>query len=658
MHKTEKFVGFLFATLVLFCVCVFSGSAADAGLSGLTVSEFTQNETVVHQKINWYYSSRDNKYYLILPAGTNTASLTVSLTANAPVTIDGQPLVSGEKTSLLTVGDHTLSCNGQTYALTVLQAGDLPTVYITTESGSLAAVHADKSYKEPGSTLIINADGSVDYDGVLSYIKGRGNSTWKQDKKGYNIKLDQKADLLGLGKSKKWCLLANRTENSMIRNQISFELGKDLGVPFNLSSAQMNFYVNGEYQGIYLLTEKVEIGSNRIDIYSLNDATEEVNTKDLEEYPLAGAQKSMQWNTIKYAEIPNDPADITGGYLLELEKIYRYPDEASGFITKRGQAVVIKEPEYASKKQVEYISSYYQEFEDALYSESGRNSRGKHYSEYIDVESLAAMYIMLEFSANFDGCSSSFYLWKDSGGKLTAGPTWDYDFGFGIHASNDLINHVPDIADPNIFYARTCFIGNHNEKKYSLLAQAFMHNDFQDVVTDLWAKKFDTAYANLKTNITTFGSDLDEAIRAEAARWNTFAMANATAAHTSAVNAILNYVEARYAFLSKAMQKDTYYVKYDIGEYGAALVNDSTQYKAGDKATVQTVKNTTNYMDLKGFADTPDGAVKYQPGDEITVTGNTVLYARWDYSSSFYGVMQRILDFFRNLFDKILKILG
>lgn len=662
MKKILKVPLLIAVAVTLLCLAAFSAGAADAGLTSLSVSDFRQNGTAVSEKVVWFREPTGGRYYLFLPTGADTSALRVTFAADAAVTCDGQALSNGEVTDSLGEGEHTLQCGENVYGLTVLVAGELPTIYIDTQSGTLEKVHANKNYKEPGTAFILNSDGSVEYADELDYIKGRGNSTWKSnDKKSYNIKLASKADLFGLGKSKKWSLLANRSDASMIRNTLAFSLGEELGLPYVMASEYFNFYVNGEYQGVYQLTEKVEIDEKRVDIFNLNDATEEVNEKDLEEYPLAGAQKSMEWDTYKYADIPNDPEEIEGGYLLELEKLYRYPEEASGFVTERGQAVVIKEPEYATKKQASYISSYYQEFEDALYAPDGYNQYGRHYSEYVDMDSFAEIYILLEFTQNFDGCSSSFFLSKDVDGKLVFSPPWDYDLGFGVHMPNDLINHVPDVADPSIFYIRTCFIGNHNERAYGLLAQAFRHNDFQERVSEIWEEKFGGCYEDLKSNIDSFSGLLQEPVYADSVRWNIFGTTDREtilSSHRAHVDAIRSFVDTRYQFLDAAMAKDTYFVKYDIGEYGAALVNDSTQYKAGDRAVVKSVTpvNNVKYLLFLGWADTPDGNVKYQPGDEIEITGNTVLYARWSFDPDKNIAVQTLIDLVNELFARLSRL--
>ncbi len=659
--KRIKLISKLLIIVMMFSVLFIYSSAQELPISSFKVgTQSAENESDIGA-IDWYRSD-DGVYYIFLPATADRANLTVWFNASEPVICGEKTLVSGEKTDVFAEGrDFTLTCGGTSYSLRVLQATDTGVIYVNTESGSLDAVHADKSHKEKGYILISDKDGNIQYDGELDYIKGRGNSTWQHAKKPYNIKLESKADLFGMGKNKSWCLLANYADASLMRNQLAYSLAREIGVETTSQTFQNELYVNGEYMGLYLLTEKVDLGENRVDIYDLEGETEDVNELDLDEYPLAGSQNSTKLNTYKYADIPNDPEVVTGGYLLELEKIYRYPDEASGFITKNGQAVVVKTPEYASKKQVQYIRGYYQEFEDALYSSTGYNSKGKHFSEYIDMTALARMYIILEFTANFDGCSSSFYLYKDVDGKLTAGPAWDFDLSLGMAMPNDLINSVPNVADPNLLYIQTCYIGNHAKSKNSLLAQAFSHYAFQAEVQKVWNGEFEACFSDFRQNIDNIEQANKASAIMNAVRWNNYGTLdiNAIPSHYEwNVNSVTDYIDARYPVLKNAYSYNTFFVKYDIGKYGKALVKDTTVYNLDDEATVLPAPEATNKnIKFLGWTTSPYniGAV-YMPGDKIVIEDNTKLFAIWDVNSKKTNGLTSLLEKIQQFITEIITI--
>ena len=182
---------------------------------------------------------------------------------------------------------------------------------------------ADKSNKAKGSMVMQSADGTLVYDGALSQIKGRGNSTWLCVKKPYQIKLDSKTDLLQTGdksnKAKTWVLLANYNDQSLIRNTIALDLGYEMGMEHSMENRAVDLYYDGEYRGSYLLTEKVQINKGRVDITDLEELNTAANKgTDIESLPVATAT-TANGATYTYCEGMKSPADYSGGYLLEME---------------------------------------------------------------------------------------------------------------------------------------------------------------------------------------------------------------------------------------------------------------------------------------------------------------------------------------------------
>lgn len=294
----------------------------------------------------------------------------------------------------------------------------------------------DKSHKATGKMVIKKANGEIVYDGGLTQIKGRGNSTWAEVKKPYQIKTAEKADLLQTGneenKSKTWVLLANYLDSSLVNNSLVLGIGKELGMRTNIENAYVDLYYDGEYRGNYLLSEKVEVGSGRVKIADMEKANEDVNPGiDAEELPI-NTGTTQNGATFTYCEGLTSPEDISGGYLLEMDYEVRAKEEACYFKTSRGQYVVVKSPEYASREEMEYIASLYQEYEDAVYNDGINSTTGKLYSDYIDKESLACYYLINEFTKARDFFGSSAYLQKDMGEeKFIMGPLWDYDMSMG-----------------------------------------------------------------------------------------------------------------------------------------------------------------------------------------------------------------------------------
>ena len=144
--------------------------------------------------------------------------------------------------------------------------------------------------------------------------------------------------------------------------------------------------------------------------------------------------------TYLYCDGMNDPADITGGYLLEMDFADRAMEEKCYFITTRGFYVVVKSPEACSKAEMDYIASWYQDYEDAVFEGGTSSKTGKPFTDYVTVESMVQCYLVNELSKNGDGFNTSAYLYKETGSEpMKMGPLWDYDLSFGNNNYEDLL---------------------------------------------------------------------------------------------------------------------------------------------------------------------------------------------------------------------------
>ena len=512
--------------------------------------------------VSWWKSDVDGKYYMFMPSKSDLSSITVWFTASDDVMCGDVKLENGmATTAFANGGEFVLSVGDKDYTVVFLNSSKLPTMFINTPEGGLDRIHADKEYKEKGCTMLaINSKGKVDYDAELASMKGRGNSTWSLPKKPYNIKLDKKSKLFGMEKAKSWCLIANYDDLSLLRNQIVYNVGAEIGMTESPDCRSIDLYINGEYKGVYLITEKVEINKNRVDITDLESETEDLNP-DLDFSTLAhqgvyGKFSESLENTQKWYEIPNEPADITGGYLLELELGSRYDDEPSGFVTKHSQPVILKSPEYASEAQVKYISGYWQEMEDALYSDTGYNSLDKHYSEYIDTLSFARQYLIEEWSGDWDAGITSNYFYKDANGKLYAGPIWDFDSA----ANNTRAGHT--ISDPMQWNAKTrtlwynALMGNDTVKATpNIYALGFRHADFAETVESEWKNNFYAAAASeLNENVDKYIKNIKDAAVMNAIRWNYYSTTSESeieSRYLSDVKVVTDFLTARTDFLNQ-----------------------------------------------------------------------------------------------------------
>ncbi|MBR7162059.1 MAG: CotH kinase family protein [Clostridia bacterium] len=338
----------------------------------------------------------------------------------------------------------TLSFGGKTQDYTFYHDSKLGSVFVQTSLG-LPAIDGNKENRDKNAgVLILDELGETQYSDAaaqtVSEIKSRGNATWTYLKKAYQIKLDSKTDLFGMGKSKTWILLANYTDQSALHNALGFMLGDKVGVPYNTQYRFVNFYADGEYRGMYMLCEKAQIGDNRVEIEDLEKATEKANPdRELDTFPIREVTsgdliRGSVLMKYTYCEGVQSPEDVTGGYLVELD--FRGEQEPCHFVTESGNIYVVKSPEYASREEMEYIAGLFADMEEAIYSDSGYNRKYVHYSEYLDMESFAGVYTVQELMKNWDAYLGSMFFFKDADqdgetAKIYNGPLWDLDNTLG-----------------------------------------------------------------------------------------------------------------------------------------------------------------------------------------------------------------------------------
>ncbi len=480
--------GLVLALLCLLFLLPIGPPALAAEPVDLVVSplpSFSQGKGSPAPEVQIWFSGKKSTYYLFLPAMAEGGAYTVRYTNVASLSLNGQALQSGGTTDQMVPGQALeMQAGKRSYTLQVMQSARLPALWITTESGGLEYLHKRREHEEPGSLLLLDSGGQVAYEGRLSQVKGRGNATFQHPKKPYQIKLEESTNLLGMGKAKTWLLLAEYNDYSLLRNTITFGMATRVGLPYTSKSQHVDVYVNREYLGTYLLCEKVQIGESRLNIDDLEKTTQAVNAQPLSDYPRRG-QRKYKANTWKGYAIPENPVDITGGYLLEWENTIRYPPEASGFVTRAGQAVVVKEPEFASEAQMAYIRGFVQGFENALRAESGIDSvSGKHYSAFVDMDSLVKKYLIEEISKNLDANKSSQYFYKPADSQSVtafAGPVWDYDSSYGNYAKA----YNKTLAYPTRLSAAT-----DSARSYYLWPNAYQHEDFRQAVKEAFFRDF------------------------------------------------------------------------------------------------------------------------------------------------------------------------
>ena len=678
MSKTSREIISLFLCLLMLLSFAPAAFAAD-GLESLQINPYGGARDDI-DTVSWFVSG--GRYFLFLPADFSLSSAKAYFTSSGPVTVDGAELVPGGSASAFTAGSHTLVCGGSTYPLTVMRSSGLPAVFIDTASGSLDYLLANKENKEPG-TIRVYENGEMTLDSELKSVKGRGNSTWAEcPKKPFNIKFDKKTSLLGMPKAKKWSLLANYKDDSAVKTPAGLALGRLLGIPYTSECVNADLYFNGEYYGNFSVCESVEVGENRVDITDLEKLNETANDGvDVEALPRGGtgANGAVQDHTVKgsmkWVNIPADPDDVSGGYLLELEFASRYDSEVSGFVSNRGQWVVVKSPEFASEAEVRYIARLYNEAEEAVYSATGRNSLGRHYTEYFDLNTFAKTYLFTELEKSLDSCLSSFYLCKDrNADRFVAAPVWDFDRGFYTpegRCGADLAN--PDGWCAGSFsYAKN--LGDPFDTE-TLLSLLFRHEDFRAAAANEWRSSvLGAAPAQVDALFADLFRENADSRRMDMVRWKKTGAADPVAEAESAAGAyfgkVSTFVHNRLNVLDGAFTGNLAMLYYDANGGSGHVFNREIAFEGGSVtalapqiggAQIEAPAGKT----FHGWNTKADGTgAVYRPGAKIPLNGKTtVVYAMWDeptpaeqISGNAQSVWQRILAFFRKILDWLGKL--
>lgn len=548
----KKVISLVLAVIFAFSAFTICGIAADKPLEGVYA---VQNDLFVDdgvdRKINLY--EHNGTYYLFVPASVNPFFADFVVSEGEEVKVNGEAYTETKKLAEV-FGDKTeitLTVDGKDYKVVMIKESKSASVFIATESGNLDYIHAKKGNEEEGYIEIADSIGGTVWEGKLE-IKGRGNSTWEMEKKPYNIKLEKKVDLFGMGKTKKWSLIANHGDASLIRNVLAYEAAERAGMPYTPQFTPVDVYINSDYMGSYLLTTRIGIDSSNVDIEDLEGETEDVNENDLDTYPQGGAYGTyagLLEGTSKWYEIPNDPEDITGGYIIEMELANRYADEATGFVTTRNQPFTMKTPEYASRAQIEYISSYYQNVEDLIYN----GTLASDLDEYVDVESLAQMYLINEWASNMDASLTSTYFYKPAGDKLYGGPVWDFDIAFG---NNDGGRFGNDYNDPtkwtvcyNRMYRNTVFGSWDIDEQPTVYNMLTSNASFIAETEKVWNGGMKAALADTTNWVNTVYVPLvTGSAVANAIRWNIFDTTDIDAikaAYKEETNAVVNFATVK-----------------------------------------------------------------------------------------------------------------
>lgn len=351
-------------------------------------------------------------------------------------------------------------------------SGTLPVVYVITDNNQ--AVN-DIETQIPASVYIDALNTGMESLGtqdapLRATIKGRGNYTWRDfDKKPYKIKFDVKQKVLGMPNNRHWCLLAGADDNlGFLRNPVGYMVSKALQLRWTPRMQPVEFVLNGQYMGLYFLTEHVRIASNRVKI-------------------------------VEQADSETKPDAITGGWLVEIDN---YPSENNiAFYEDNGQYVMVslREPEVLSNAQRSYLEEQMYGINDALYA-----SRSERLEQLVDMTEAAKYYLVQEILEDCESYHGSCFLYKDRDSlgvadKWKFGPVWDFGNAYNRHQEEWI--YVNPIW-PQYW-----------------IGQLASWPVFQQQVKEQWWVFYHTQKDNVRTQIQELANLIAPAAKKDAARW-------------------------------------------------------------------------------------------------------------------------------------------
>ena len=336
----------------------------------------------------------------------------------------------------------------------------LPIVVIHTEN---KAEIRDKEHWINAKMTIDGIDIFPDYEGDIS-IRGRGNATWTYPKRPYNIRLNSRSEILGMPSNRRWRLIANYMDRTLIRNHIAFEISRRTGLEWTVRGQFVEVMLNDVHYGNYYLTEHINIDPNRVNIT-------EMNSNDIDE------------------------ESITGGYILEYDI---YFDEVNKFRSKIWNFPVnISEPgsDVLKPAQFEYIQNYIDSLEYLL---SDELIRTREYASMIADTTFIDYWFVMELTGNSEPrVPASCFFYKDRMDVLKAGPVWDFDFG------------TLTTGKVSGFYVKDALY----------YAQLFKDPVFVSKVRERW-RRFKPAFEEVTEIILETGSSLSVSAELDDAMWS------------------------------------------------------------------------------------------------------------------------------------------
>lgn len=449
IRKNGIILIFLFLWIPVICLCgALSPTAASQESPPSSKPPFTL-DIGSGEQISLWYNGVDT-FYAFLPSYARLDQIRLLSNGTSTILLNGQAAENQEfqlDTPYL-IEQLPEEESIQDQYLIFLRSQSLPALHVDVRSGNMHYIHQLKGNEEPGSMRLFGSDGTTLYSGNLKSVKGRGNATWEEPKKPYTLELNIAANLLDMGSAEKWILLPNCLDPSNLRNKFIYDYAAQLDMPYTPECRWVDLYLNGEYAGLYLLAEKNEVHTQRVDI-------------------------------------PND-----SGFLVSREKPDRIErGDRSYFVTQSGAPIRIH---HSMNPTV--LQDQFQSLENAIMSPDGTDPiTGRHWLDMIDLDSWVQKYLIEEISGNLDAGAISQYFYSDGSGKILAGPIWDYDMSCGNL-------HTWQIDTPNMLYAGRPHLWSFEDPS-AWYYHLFQKEEFRQRLKELYTETFRPVLLNALDDI-------------------------------------------------------------------------------------------------------------------------------------------------------------
>lgn len=434
---------------------------------GASTSSYYTNSTTASD-IVCIYNESEGIWEATIPYLYDFSNLVATFTTvnpNSVVTVNGVEQISGLtpndfNTEVVYEVTNVVTRSVQQARVRLKNTG-LPVVTITGEGG-VAPYPKSTDFDDIEGKFTVDINGAVHTAGV----RLRGNSTQNMPKKPYAIKLDSKSEVLGMPEHKRWVLLANWLDRTMLRNDVAFYLANATGnwAPHGKS---VELVLNGVHVGNYFLCEQIKIDKNRVNIADVGYADLSAQTEDAVAAEMGFLLECDQ--SADESEIYFRVSSPVGFYVY-----IKDPGDVAGLGNGKNTTVGYT-----------YIKNYFTQVGTAL-----KNKNWTTVQSLLDYQSFVDHWIMTEITMNQESKHpKSFYMHKDAGGKLKAGPAWDYDWGSFIPQNK--ISHDGESSNAGV-------IKDNYTMRYTMWYQ-YLFNDptFVSLVKERWAALKSNMYGAL-----------------------------------------------------------------------------------------------------------------------------------------------------------------